>query len=95
MATIKSKNRRQLIPSVKQQSKERARQGERERCGHQHLFGLDVREKRRSLIGCCLDAAAAAEVVQPIALRGAEAAGQTCRNCCCRAVVVEVVEGGC
>lgn len=31
MATIKSKNRRQLIPSVKQQSKERARQGERER----------------------------------------------------------------
>lgn len=65
MATIKSKNRRQLIPSVKQQSKERARRGERERCGHQHLFGLDVGEKRRSLIGCCPDAAAAEVIGRP------------------------------
>lgn len=28
------------------------------RCGHLQLFGLDVGEKRRPLIGCCRDAAA-------------------------------------
>lgn len=29
-------------------------------CGHLQLFGLDAGEKRRPLIGCCRDAAAAA-----------------------------------
>lgn len=98
MATIKSKNRRQLIPSANLPERER----EPSRwCGHRQFLGLDVGEKRRLLIGCCRDAAAAAPAVtvaaaplrplaarglQPIAgfaLRGAEAADQTCRSCCC------------
>lgn len=89
MATIKSKNRRQLIPSVKQQSKERARRGERERDAGISTYSGWMWERNGAL---SLAAARmllpplkslAARALQPIALRGAEAAGQTCRSCCC------------